>query len=672
MTEPVQDVSYRTEHDYAGFDAESAELLRSVKPALMAALPGILDRFYEKTVAIPPLAAMFKSAQRMLYAKEAQARHWAHLFDGLFDEAYRESVARIGQTHHRIGLSPSWYMLGYGMLQAELIAAVLADRGLLLTPAQRHRMARVQQAVSRAVMIDIDAALSSYWTAIEGDRKQDAENTTERINQQVIKTVSSIGRFNKTLLDSAESVQLVSNSVKTSAHAASGVAETALASAQTVAAASEELHASIAEIARQVGRASEAARAADDRMNQTRSVVANLGKAAEEIGQVVGLIGDIASQTNLLALNATIEAARAGEAGKGFAVVAQEVKSLANQSGRSAEQISGQIAKIQEVVQRTSASIEAVAGTIREVEGISSSISAAVEQQSAATSEIARNIGETAGHVGEVTGLMAGVLDSAAQANGASRIVHDTTRGLDDELGTLGRMLTRAVRTASAAAQRRRLRRRGVLIDAQLTGAGRAEAVRILDISEAGALVQVARSLPNDAKIELIIASEGLRLSGTVVACSEAIHHITFTEELTTARVDALARKYFASLIELAKSDHRAFVAAVAERVRRQDGPGRDRIATHHTCRFGTWYHNVGDDVLVELPAFKAIADPHVAVHQAAFVAISAAQEGNGTLAEAKLAEMEGLSRRIVDAIDALAAELKAYEERQSASAAVA
>src|SRR6267142_5201220 len=62
---------------------------------------------------------------------------------------------------------------------------------------------------------------------------------------------------------------------------------------------------------------------------QTTEMVRSLAAAAEKIGDVLRLIGAIASQTNLLALNATIEAARAGEAGRGFAVVASEVKELA-------------------------------------------------------------------------------------------------------------------------------------------------------------------------------------------------------------------------------------------------------------------------------------------------------------------------------------------------------
>ncbi len=71
--------------------------------------------------------------------------------------------------------------------------------------------------------------------------------------------------------------------------------------------------------------------------------VDELAKVSQQIGDFVAQINDIAARTNLLALNATIEAAHAGEAGKGFAVVATEVKSLANQAGRAAADISKRI-----------------------------------------------------------------------------------------------------------------------------------------------------------------------------------------------------------------------------------------------------------------------------------------------------------------------------------------
>ena len=91
---------------------------------------------------------------------------------------------------------------------------------------------------------------------------------------------------------------------------------------QTVAAAAEELSASISEITQRVGQAAQIADKAANDGQRTNETVQGLAVAAHKIGEVIGLINDIASQTNLLALNATIEAARAGEAGKGFAVVA--------------------------------------------------------------------------------------------------------------------------------------------------------------------------------------------------------------------------------------------------------------------------------------------------------------------------------------------------------------
>src|SRR6266849_2966794 len=146
---------------------------------------------------------------------------------------------------------------------------------------------------------------------------------------------------------------------------------------------SEQVVAAIGAIDQQVGRGSIAGREAVQRANNSREIINALAAAADDIGEIVGVINSIADQTNLLALNATIEAARAGPAGKGFAVVAMEVKSLANETGKSTEQIGAKIAEIQSRTRQVVSSLANVAEAIDQLSNVTSSISAAMQQQRA-------------------------------------------------------------------------------------------------------------------------------------------------------------------------------------------------------------------------------------------------------------------------------------------------
>ena len=185
---------------------------------------------------------------------------------------------------------------------------------------------------------------------------------------------------------------------------------------QSVAAGAEELSASFQEVSRRVNEALETSRSAVDQAEETAKVMTGLSESAQSIGQVIELINSVAEQTNLLALNATIEAARAGEAGKGFAVVASEVKSLAGQTAQAIEQITGQIAKVQNSTQGAVDAISRIGGTISSIDEIASGIASAVEEQTAVTADITQNMQTAASGVTEVSRAM----DEIARASEAA------------------------------------------------------------------------------------------------------------------------------------------------------------------------------------------------------------------------------------------------------------
>jgi len=105
--------------------------------------------------------------------------------------------------------------------------------------------------------------------------------------------------------------------------------------------------------------------------DNVRESISVLEKRSEEIGQVLTVIGEIASQTNLLALNAAIEAAQAGDAGRGFSVVAEEIRKLAEDSKKSADEIRKMIEVIQSDTANTSIAINEMAEKVKRGKSVS-------------------------------------------------------------------------------------------------------------------------------------------------------------------------------------------------------------------------------------------------------------------------------------------------------------
>jgi methyl-accepting chemotaxis protein len=169
-------------------------------------------------------------------------------------------------------------------------------------------------------------------------------------------------------------------------------AENARSLIEQVAAGSEQMSASIREISETMSKSKANAAEATGRVDAADQQSQKLNDAAQAMGGIVELIGNITGQINLLALNATIESARAGEAGRGFAVVASEVKNLANQAKHATDTISKEIEQLNGVAVDVAGSLTAIKVAIAGVNEFIASTAAAVEEQSIVTQDMSSNM----------------------------------------------------------------------------------------------------------------------------------------------------------------------------------------------------------------------------------------------------------------------------------------